>query len=417
MTDTNHSTLLVVAGVSGSGKSTFGLQLARRLNVPFLDGDDLHPQSNIEKMKSGVPLEDSDREPWLYRIRTNALEMLLPPSITSEQPIRSGKQPHTMVVACSALKRKYRDMLRGSLDLENETTKSTADLPNVNVDFIYLKGDPELIMQRLHNRKNHFLGSNMLASQFDTLQEPDPSQENSNRSKTIIIPLSLASHQPRSLEEMVDEALQKLASRAGFPTDAIQIATKSSTHLPSIPALFDSEPSRLLEVLALLFEVSDSIENKLIPILREKIREGCLKSYSELIDRCEDIVENQFGYDDQVNFLGSHPRIGEVKGLSKLSSNEQGNQTDPRILARLEELNMMYEKVYTGLRYVTFVNGRSRGEIVEEMEALLFKQDATLTTEFHQQDHQWKAELKRGIADVFKIAHSRLSSITPAPNP
>jgi 2-oxo-4-hydroxy-4-carboxy--5-ureidoimidazoline (OHCU) decarboxylase len=78
---------------------------------------------------------------------------------------------------------------------------------------------------------------------------------------------------------------------------------------------------------------------------------------------------------------------------------------------------MMYEKVYTGLRYVTFVNGRSRGEIVEEMEALLFKQDARLTTEFHQQDHQWKAELKRGIADVFKIAHSRLSSITPAPNP
>jgi hypothetical protein len=84
-----------------------------------------------------LPIFRQDREPWLYRIRTNALEMLLPPSITSEQPIRSGKQPHTMVVACSALKRKYRDMLRGSLDLENETTKSTADLPNVNVDFIY----------------------------------------------------------------------------------------------------------------------------------------------------------------------------------------------------------------------------------------------------------------------------------------
>ena len=77
---------------------------------------------------------------------------------------------------------------------------------------------------------------------------------------------------------------------------------------------------------------------------------------------------------------------------------------------------MLYEKAYTGLRYVTFVNGRSRGEIVEEMEALLYKEEATLITGFHQQNHQWQAELKRGIADVFKIAQSRLKSMTQALN-
>ncbi|KAA1106633.1 hypothetical protein PGT21_036721 [Puccinia graminis f. sp. tritici] len=419
-----HPTLLVVAGVSGTGKSTFGSELAKRLDVPFLDGDDLHPPSNIEKMKSGVPLDDSDREPWLHVIRAKAIEIV-------ERPSSRKSPPPVIVIACSALKRKYRDLLRGPPEID--TGLSKAAVSNFRVDFIYrkhssiafpssedrsdfrsflspkVKGQPELIRQRLEDREDHFVGSSILASQLATLQEPDPDQENSNHSKTIVIPLSSDDHQPRSVVEMVNEALQELANSTRLPIVQSQIPIQ----LPTLQSLLDSESAQLKDVLALLFEVSDSIEHKLIPILREEIQEKSPNSYSELIDHCQHIVENRFSCDEQVNFLASHPRIGEVKGLSKFSSKEQGNQTDPAILARLKELNMLYEQTYPGLRYVTFVNGRSRAEIVKEMEDLLTKEERP-TTEVHLQDKEWQAELKRGIGDVFKIAQSRLKSMTEA---
>ncbi|EFP90861.2 uncharacterized protein PGTG_17060 [Puccinia graminis f. sp. tritici CRL 75-36-700-3] len=395
-----HPTLLVVAGVSGTGKSTFGSELAKRLDVPFLDGDDLHPPSNIEKMKSGVPLDDSDREPWLHVIRAKAIEIV-------ERPSSRKSPPPVIVIACSALKRKYRDLLRGPPEID--AGLSQAAVSNCQVDFIYLKGQPELIRQRLEDREDHFVGSSILASQLATLQEPDPDQENSNHSKTIVIPLSSDDHQPRSVVEMVNEALQELANSTRLPIVRSQIPIQ----LPTLQSLLDSESAQLKDVLALLFEVSDSIEHKLIPVLREEIQEKSPNSYSELIDHCQHIVENRFSCDEQVNFLASHPRIGELKGLSKFSSKEQGNQTDPAILARLEELNILYEQTYPGLRYVTFVNGRSRAEIVKEMEDLLTKEERP-TTEVHLQDKEWQAELKRGIGDVFKIAQSRLKSMTEA---
>jgi len=418
MADTKYPILLVVAGVSGSGKSTFGIQLARRLNIPFIDGDDLHPPSNIEKMKHGIALEDADREPWLDSIRTKALEIIAHPSlVVNEEPTHNHEKPHAIVVACSALKRKYRDILRRPP--ENESSRSRSASSSWHVHFIYLQGDPELIKQRLENRKNHFVGSDMLTSQLETLEEPDPSQEDSDHSKIITIPVSSLADgkQPKSVEDMVDEAVQKLERTARFPTEAVYVGAKSSFQLPPIKEIFDSEPTQLHDVLALLFEVSDSIDNKLIPILREQAgQETCPNSYSELIDRCEQIVENQFSCDERVNFLGSHPRIGEVKGLSKLSSQEQGNQTDPEILVRLEQLNTIYETVYPQLRYVTFVNGRSRSEIVKEMESFLVK-----SIEFSNDDRQkaidYRMELARGISEVFKIAKSRLKTMTEASNP
>ncbi|KAH9474120.1 hypothetical protein Pst134EA_001163 [Puccinia striiformis f. sp. tritici] len=404
-----HPILLVVAGVSGSGKSAFGSELAKRLNIPFIDGDDLHPTSNIEKMKSGMPLDDLDREPWLNAIRIEALKIVKHPSLSSDQ---ARSQSPAIVIACSALKRKYRDILRGSSSSGSETVGlSRTASPDVQVHFIYLQGDPELIKQRLEKRKNHFMGSNLLGSQLDTLEEPDPQQENSDHSKIITIPLlSPAGCQPKSLEEMVDEALQELSKTTRFPMAPAQLTHQSSVELPSLDGLFNTEPDQLRDVLALLFEVSDSIENKLIPILREQTKENSLDSYSGLIDRCEEIVGNHFGIDEQVNFLGSHPRIGEVRGLSKLSSNEQGNQSDQGVLDRLKELNMLYEELYPGLRYVTYVNGRSRAEIVKEMEALLIE-DKSTSPKIHFQDQEWHNELKRGISDVFRIAKSRSKSM------
>ena len=125
-------------GVSGSGKSTVGSALAQRLRVPFLDADTVHPPANIAKMAAGDPLDDRDRFPWLEAVG----EWLA--------SHRDGG-----VVACSALKRKYRDQLRTHCS---------------SVEFLHLSGSPELIGKRMASRPGHFMPAELLQSQFDTLQ-------------------------------------------------------------------------------------------------------------------------------------------------------------------------------------------------------------------------------------------------------
>lgn len=130
--------LIIVMGVSGSGKSTIGKLLADRLKYPFFDADDFHPQSNKDKMASGVPLTDEDRYPWLEII----VDKL------SEEP--NG------VLACSALKEVYRKILN----------------KGGNTKWVYLEGDFETIKQRMEERAGHFMKADMLQSQFDTLEPP-----------------------------------------------------------------------------------------------------------------------------------------------------------------------------------------------------------------------------------------------------
>jgi gluconokinase len=134
--------VIILIGVSSSGKTTVGRLLARNLGWQFFEGDDFHSPANIAKMHDGVALTDLDRWPWLAAIRAQMQEVL-------------ARRQHA-VFACSALKRTYRDFLR--LD---------------GVQFIYLKGDYELIRQRLERRKGHFFDARLLASQFDTLEEPE----------------------------------------------------------------------------------------------------------------------------------------------------------------------------------------------------------------------------------------------------
>ena len=139
-----HTGRYVVMGVSGSGKTTIGPRFAQALGVAYLEGDELHPLSNVQKMAAGIPLTDADREPWLRLIAAR---------------LREAKDAgRGLVVASSALKRKYRDLLRSSGD------------PDVR--FIYLKGTRPVIAERLATRQGHFMPAALLDSQFVTLQEP-----------------------------------------------------------------------------------------------------------------------------------------------------------------------------------------------------------------------------------------------------
>jgi carbohydrate kinase (thermoresistant glucokinase family) len=139
--------VVIVMGVSGCGKSTIGALLASRLRWEFEDADWLHPAANVEKMHSGVPLTDEDRWPWL-----NAVAAWI------DHCRRSGGHS---VIACSALKRRYRDILIGD---------------RVDVRLIYLKGDEELIARRIATRHEHFMPRSLLHSQFEALEEPGPDE-------------------------------------------------------------------------------------------------------------------------------------------------------------------------------------------------------------------------------------------------
>jgi carbohydrate kinase (thermoresistant glucokinase family) len=135
--------ILVVMGVSGSGKSTIGTQLALQLHWEFEDGDWFHPARNIDKMHAGLPLTDEDRAPWLIAIADFI-----------DQARLSGRHA---VVACSALKRRYRTVIVGN---------------RPDVRLIYLKGSLEMIGRRIAARHEHFMPQSLLQSQFDALEEP-----------------------------------------------------------------------------------------------------------------------------------------------------------------------------------------------------------------------------------------------------
>ena len=131
---------IVVMGVAGAGKTTIGSLLADRLGWRFVDGDQLHPAANVEKMARGMPLSDEDRLPWLAAVR----------KVMGESQARG----ENLIVACSALKQAYRDFLGGQ------------------IAWVYLKGSRELIRSRLDARQQHFAKSNLLDSQWAALEEP-----------------------------------------------------------------------------------------------------------------------------------------------------------------------------------------------------------------------------------------------------
>ena len=146
MTDQKFIEVLIFMGVCGCGKSTVGSNLAEKLGIQFAEGDNFHSEANIKKMSSGNPLDDQDREPWLAVMANTISEW-----------IETGEGG---VLSCSALKRKYRDRLRGNYDLGGP------------IHFIYLNGPFELIEARLKKRGDHYMPSSLLTSRFADLEEP-----------------------------------------------------------------------------------------------------------------------------------------------------------------------------------------------------------------------------------------------------
>lgn len=136
-------------GVAGSGKTLIGAEFARALGVDFVEGDDYHPPENVARMAAGIPLTDDDRLPWLRALA---------------ERIRDAKRARTgLVVACSALKRSYRDLLR--------TESGVPDL-----QFVFLNGSRALVAKRLARRREHFMPPSLLDSQFAALEEPSPDE-------------------------------------------------------------------------------------------------------------------------------------------------------------------------------------------------------------------------------------------------
>lgn len=167
--------IIVVMGVSSSGKSTVGAALAKRLGVPFLDGDGYHPAANVEKMRTGIPLTDADRWPWLERL-TLALKA-------------AAATSGSAVGACSALRRSYRDYM----------TKIAGE----PVLFVYLEGSREVIRARIEKRHHEYMPASLLDSQFATL-EPPAADENA-------VAVSVA----QSVEAMVEEIAGAIGALAG----------------------------------------------------------------------------------------------------------------------------------------------------------------------------------------------------------
>ncbi|PQE25899.1 putative glucokinase protein [Rutstroemia sp. NJR-2017a BBW] len=171
-----HHHIWLITGPAGCGKSTVAQYVAKAMNLPFIEGDEFHPKSNVEKMSKGIPLTDADRWDWLTALREESLRRLT-----------SGSDG--VVLTCSALKRKYRDVIRVAPYYDRD----------VLVHFVYLHASEEVLLKRVQERHGHYMGANMVHSQFDILEEP-------SKDETDVISVDVS----KSKEAVEEDALAKI---------------------------------------------------------------------------------------------------------------------------------------------------------------------------------------------------------------
>lgn len=177
------STVIIIMGVSGVGKTTVGELLSKKTGIPFFDGDDFHPDANRQKMAKGNPLNDEDRKDWLERLNGLA---------------KSALPKKGAIIACSALKDSYRGILKNEIE--------------DSIDFVHLTGSYELIKNRMQKRKGHFMPPGLLQSQFDTLENPKN---------------ALSFSVKQSAEDITDQIMDILLNKAGFGLIGLGVMGKS----------------------------------------------------------------------------------------------------------------------------------------------------------------------------------------------
>ncbi|KAM0332272.1 hypothetical protein ACHAQA_002548 [Verticillium albo-atrum] len=176
--DTKFHHIWLVTGPAGCGKTTVAEHLATSLKVPYVEGDNFHPQANIDKMANGIPLTDADRWDWLTALREE-----------SRRQLADGSDG--VVLTCSALKRKYRDVIRVAGYYDH----------SLLIHFIYLNADESVLLQRVQSRQNHYMGANMVSSQFSILEPPQADERD-----VISVDVS------RTMEEVKRDALSRVTA-------------------------------------------------------------------------------------------------------------------------------------------------------------------------------------------------------------
>jgi len=174
--ETQHHHIWLITGPAGCGKSTVAQFIAKTMNLPYIEGDEYHPTANIDKMAKGIPLSDADRWDWLTRLREESVSK-----------IQAGAQG--VVLTCSALKRKYRDVIRVAPYYSRD----------VLVHFVYLHAREEVLIARVQARQGHYMGANMVHSQCSILEAP-------GKEETDVISVDVSG----SIEEVEEEALAKI---------------------------------------------------------------------------------------------------------------------------------------------------------------------------------------------------------------
>ncbi|TBU31718.1 carbohydrate kinase [Dichomitus squalens] len=201
-----HPILIIVMGVAGTGKTTLANAIQARLGLPYIEGDALHPAANIAKMSSGVPLTDADREPWLELIRTTAEHMVAEQQADPSYTGRPG-----VLATCSALRGYYRDILRGTRappGLQLPEHVAPAEPHRLPAYFVYIKGEPEVIRERISKREGHYMKPGMLDSQLQTLESPEGEEG------VVVVPLDASTEEQteiaiRELNKLLPEPLER----------------------------------------------------------------------------------------------------------------------------------------------------------------------------------------------------------------